>query len=141
MQFRVNEGQRIPQLVTEPGKPPERRILVGGDVVEGPPFWIEEFAGRMTPLDDKGNPIDQRAMAGLVDLATAKAHERVSILEEMIRANPGVVGDALQPQLDKAKADAEQARLEMEARRAAKESGPQPQRLEARRAVTPANNT
>lgn len=141
MQFKVNDGQKIPHGGPDPTSGVYvRRFLDPGEIVEGPPWWVDEFRGRMTPLDDAGNPIDDRALSAMsVDLATAKAHERVTILEDMIARHPGVVADGLKPELEKAKAEAESARADLEAKRATK--GPAPQIGKARPAGPPATET
>jgi hypothetical protein len=68
--YRVNDGQQIPHF---DGK--ERRILTGGDTIEGPLDWKREFSGRMTALDGGDASEDPR-------MATAQPHEQVTYLQE-----------------------------------------------------------
>lgn len=119
MKFRVNPGQKIPRMfIDEATGKPKNDTLVGGMEVEGPPWWADEFAGRMTPLDESGNPVDPRALASLSqDLATAKAHEKVSILQDIMAKNPSLA-DALKPQLAQAEDEAAAAVADLEAKRA-----------------------
>lgn len=112
MKFRVNDGHTIQRLEGQPNGEALSITLVAGDQVEGPPWWAEEFSGRMTPLDDQGQPIDLS-----IDLPTAKALERVSLLEDMIARNP-TVAEALQGELAKAQADATSARAHLAQTRA-----------------------
>ena len=125
MKFRVNKGQKIPQLLGKPGFEGERIILKEGDELEGPPWWMDEFANRMTPLDEDGNPIEHRQIAALSgDLASAKAHEKVSILEKLIADNE-TLRASLEPELEKAKQEADAAAAEFEKKRAAREKANQ----------------
>jgi hypothetical protein len=131
MKFRVNEGQQIPQVQGVPGGA-RRVMLKAGDEVDGPDWWAREFAGRMTPLDENGNPVDlQMIEARSQDLATAKAHERIALLREMSERNPSLA-EALKPELEKAEKDAQAAQEEF-AKRIAERRQRDATRQESRR--------
>jgi hypothetical protein len=105
MKFIVNQGQRIPYRPEGHGG--GTLFYTGGEIVEGPTWWAREFNGRMTPLDDQGNKIDLAHIEAMqADLESAKAHERVTLLEDIISRSQGMIRDALMPELEKAKAEA-----------------------------------
>ena len=123
MIFRVLPNQQIPHFRHEPPNKPERIMLVEGDEIEGPEWWTREFSGRMVPLDDEGQPvIDPRMLRALAGgLATARAHEKVTLLEQAIAESPALA-DVLQPKLDEARAKAEEAQAAFQERQAARQT-------------------
>lgn len=119
MRFKVNPGQAIPQFRHEPGKDPERVVYREGDFLEGPPAWAEEFQGRMTPVDDEGNPLPGMELNELTrDMATAKAHEKLQYLQDLIKRSPSLEG-TLKGELERAQRENDEAQKFAQERKAA----------------------
>lgn len=99
MLFKVNEGQSIRHFN---GK--DNVMLAGGQTIEGPEWWRREFAGRMTAIDAPPDDADPQ-------LATAKPHERVSLLKDA-RERLAQQQKALDEQIAQSERDAKSAQDE-----------------------------